>query len=218
RREMAAHQALLSAPPGDHSGYAAFLQRGRGAEKAIGEICPGYAHLEAETFAEMQALAPGAKFLFVMREPVARLWSGLRWNNAAKIADGTLGRDDLIAMFRSALGDRSRHAWRASDYARTLEALEAAVPADRIRLMFYETLFEQESMDGVFDFLGVARRPVDASARVNESAQAPMTLPPAVAAEAAEALRPVRDAVAARLGDGALPDAWRKRFAPLETA
>lgn len=183
----------------DHASYAQVLFSGRGAEAVVGEITPAYALLGPETFAEMAALGRDVRFVFVMRDPVARLISGL----SMAAGRGAGGIEALLA--RALDGDPGQDLAR-SRYEATLAALDAAVAPERAGLFFYETLFEQGEVDRLTDFLGVGRWPAEVDRRVLAGAAAEVSEAGLRAAEAA--LAPTYAALRARFGDG-LPAAWR---------
>ena len=155
------YQALASGGQPPHSEYADLLLEGWDkSQKAVGEITPAYALLEQQSFADMAALSPNARFFFIMRDPMDRLKSAIRFT-----IKGTMGRPateaEFNAVLKQALEHDAGHFFDRSEYLATIDRLEAAVPRDRIAYFFYETLFDQAEVDRLTDFLGIGRRAAD---------------------------------------------------------
>jgi hypothetical protein len=121
----------------DISSYVAFMRRQAGDAAAFGEITPSYALLPAEAYAEMDRVFQGARFIFIMRDPVDRLWSHVRYM-AKRRAPRGVEASDLNLSFCRALQTPS-YVLRSS-YRHTVAALESVIPAERILYLFYETL------------------------------------------------------------------------------
>jgi hypothetical protein len=186
-----------------------FVGLARPETRLFADITPAYAVIGAEGFAFMRKLlaAQGmrVKILFVMRDPVERLWSHMRFLPQLRPATDPL-RDwadllcDPVTMARS-------------DYRRTIEDLERVFPTEEILCLFYETLFDGGYAD-LCDALGLGlgRQDPSQGARYNET-QLKADLPPA----GAQAFRRALDAqymfCAERFGSN-LPEAWRNRTAP----
>ena len=205
--EMQLQARMLDAPPARHGRYADLLFHGHRGEPALGEISPNYALLDSSTFAEMAALSEGTRFFYILRDPVARTLSGLRM----ALDHGWLrdGAGTLDAAIGAALEDpEGDFAIRSSRYDTAVARLEAVVPRERIHMMFYETLFDQATIDGLTDFLGVGRHPAQTERRVlrgRKTRERP-------SAERIAALRatlaPVYEFAAERFGE-AVPPGWR---------
>lgn len=206
-----AHAAIYDGPdsgPEAHLAYARLLLHGwRGQPLAV-DSTPAYGVLDAETFREMAALHPESRFVFVMREPVARLWSGLRHRLRHDLKLGRLAPEDLLAVFERTLDSPASLDFRRSDYRHTIEALDAAVPAERVLYLFYEDLFTPEVMARLAAFLGIRPIRADFGCRVNAGRALPVRPDGALLAKARARFRPVLEYVGARFG-GDLPAAWR---------
>jgi hypothetical protein len=131
----------------DTNSYVAYLKRHGSGAAAFGEITPAYALLPDAAFAEMDRLLPGACFIFIMRDPVDRLWSQVRYRTLHflrrdKVKPGTDRADPNLELRR--LLRRPRLNLR-SGYQQTIESLEAVIPADRILYLFYETMTSPET-------------------------------------------------------------------------
>ncbi|MCB1360429.1 MAG: sulfotransferase [Rhodobacteraceae bacterium] len=203
-------QATCEAPDPDHAGYLSVVATGRLAPGKVAlDFTPEYALVPDAVFQQMAAL-PGARLIFLMREPVARFWSAVRMRAAKMVEQGedfeTCARGVLDEML--AQGNTGAHL--RSDYVTTLDKLQRLVPIEQRLVLFFEDLFVQETVDAVCAFLGIAPRAIDAAQPRNEGQRAEMR-PDQVAALTA-LLRPQYEMVNQLCG-GNLPQAWHARFA-----
>jgi hypothetical protein len=133
----------------DHGGdYCALFERQRA--QHLGDITPAYAILDREVVRHVQATVPSdCRILFTMRDPVDRLWSGLRmYCKRRNIPMGTMSPERLDSLSRL-----PEHALR-SDYVRTLENWSSF--GDRLGLFFYEDMCNEPAafLRQVLAFLG----------------------------------------------------------------
>ncbi len=130
--------------------YRELFEQFRGDARAWGEITPNYSTLGPAGFARILEDQPDASFLFVLRNPVDRYWSHLRF----RTHQGSPIDPELD--FAGKLGDP--HFYDRTDYVATLEALDGLVEPDRLLVLFYEDLFSPrgpEQVRRITDFLGV---------------------------------------------------------------
>lgn len=139
--------------------YKNLLQSGRRDCRAFGDISPKYSLLDRAAFSEMAALHPKTKFVFIMRDPIDRIWSQIRMGLVRHKQDVP---ETAEILRRCAL---PAHAGR-TDYARLMAELEAAVPSEDILYLFYETLFSDASISRLCDHLGIVFLPGDYGNRV----------------------------------------------------
>ncbi len=210
---------IFTAEPGRHGKYLSYLTEGRGpGQPVVCDITPAYCTLTAETYAEMAGLGD-TRFLFLMRDPVGRLWSQIRMAIGARgfssdPADPTArARFDAACRARSeelvGIFGRTGPVGRA-DYLRTLRELEWAVPADRILTLFHERRFSQQTADRICAFLGLPPHPIPADDRPEGGD--PDDVPEEIEALLYPILEDQYRGIAARFGDP-LPDRWRARMA-----
>jgi hypothetical protein len=213
RAEILAYERLLTGDPFDHAGYTAYLAAGRRGQAVVGDITPRYAMLGAESFAEIAALHPDVRFLYLLRDPVDRLWSGVRHRHRGLMKGGRIDGAGLDRAFAAALSDPWHPDRRHSDYAATLAPLESVVPPERILCLFFETMFEPGGLAPLAAHLGIG--PIDQRPEetVNAGVATTHRLSPGLRAEARTVLAPVYDAMEARFGDR-LPARWRARTTP----
>lgn len=202
-------QEICATPDANHQSYVDLMTDGLQPGQVALDITPSYAVLDADSFQQMAALGD-TRFLFIMREPVARLWSAVRMRVAKKV--------DAPEAFEAACRERldlllvtsSDKEFARADYAGTLARLEQAVPAAHRLVLFCEDLFTQHAADRICDFLEIERRPLGDLGVVNEGMQARMR--PDQETTLAARLRPQYETICAELKDE-VPQAWHARFA-----
>jgi len=116
-----------------------------------GEITPAYSILNAPDVERIRRLLPQLKIIFLLRDPIERAWSQVRF-------DWSRGAFDSISDFASIKShiDSPTQMLR-SDYLRTLEVWEANFPREQIFIGFYDdiTLQPARLLADVLNFLGV---------------------------------------------------------------
>lgn len=215
---MQLHMCTDEAP--SYNGYLAYLLQGYRNQKVICDITPAYGVLNTIIYKEMQRVAP-AKFLFLMRDPVDRLWSQVRMGVAAR-AKAPEDPADFEAACLAWVRERHRtdkiENIHRADYARTLEKLENALPVEtrdtQLLTLFFEDLFCQASADRICAFLGIA--PVTAAPDKVANPGRPLRLPEEAEARLYDGLRAQYAFAETRFGRAGLPAVWRDRMARLE--
>lgn len=195
-----------------HQAYLAFLTEGRKRARVVADISPQYATLDRKAFAQMVALGPEVRLVYLLRDPVDRAWSDTRmWvsRRAQRFGqDGGVAR--MYEVFDTLLDGGRTDISVNGDYARTLEELEAVVPPAQLHLSFYEELFGDRELERLAQFLGIRRIKADARKRVH--AGEPMPLDEGRRARAATVFAPQYRAVARRM-ERPLPRRWQENFA-----
>lgn len=146
--------SIYTGDAGDHGPYLAYLLESYQNQKVICDITPAYAILDRATFGEMGRIG-SAKFMFILRDPIDRMWSQIRM--AVKMANTLPENFQEVCETRARqLIDSNRLAKiERADYQRTITELEAAIPADQIQYLFYETLFQTDTMANICRFLDI---------------------------------------------------------------
>ncbi|MEM9476346.1 MAG: sulfotransferase [Pseudomonadota bacterium] len=152
-----AYLALLQRGQEDVAGYLAYLARGRGRAQVVGDATPAYGLLPVERLRAMARMAADVRFVYLMRDPVERLWSHVRMMAVRRSEDGAISRDRAERILKRTLRGEERQIVMRSDYRGALERLTAAVDPARLFTAFYEDLFEGPGYARLCDFLGIAR-------------------------------------------------------------
>ena len=131
--------------------YVSLFEPGGG--KVKGEITPAYSTLGREEVARAHSLAPDAKLIFMMRNPIERAWS------QAVMHTYKSGEKDLSSVGHGRLRrnfDSEGSRWR-TNYLRTLENWGEHYPEEQIFVGFLEDVYfyPEELLCGVGEFLGV---------------------------------------------------------------
>ena len=192
---------------GTDAAYLDFMRSRSGGRKVMADITPAYGLLSLERLKAMQAMGE-SRFIYLMRDPVSRLWSHVRMNAVRKLRK--TGKGDIQHECRSILDNvlsgKLPRLQARSDYASVLKKLLMLEPA-RVLIAFYEDLFTNKTVQRICDFLEIAMKPADFATRVNEG-RATIPLAAADRARAAQYLKPQYAAVQAQMGR--LPEAWKQ--------
>lgn len=172
------------------------------------DITPSYALLPAGRLKEISEMSQDVRFLYLMRDPVSRLWSNIRMaaNNMAEHEESR-ARLASSLLNRVLSGDETSSAKR-SDYASAIDKFSSVIPRKNLMIMFYEDLMSQAGFDNLCSFLGIAPVSPDFTKRIHGGIDLKMTL------EQTELLRKhLTDQYAFALSQfGELPDAWQRNM------
>ncbi|WP_299523649.1 sulfotransferase [Winogradskyella sp.] len=103
-----------------------------------GEITPSYSMLSEEDISRMFAMAPDAKLIFMLRNPVDRAWSHFR-HTKKRIKGFSLDsiEENEIITFMQNEGQELR-----SDYARTIKNFTSVFPKEQLLICFYDAIID----------------------------------------------------------------------------
>lgn len=204
------YAAIYRSAPHDHAPYLSYLGAGRSDARLVGDITPSYALLSRDVFAEMLASAPDVRFVFIMRDPVARLWSGVQQHYKPERAQGLVTDQDLDRRFEAICAVPADPNFLRSDYPGTMAELEAAVPSERIHYAFFETLVDPDRGEvergRLAEFLGVPASWLNPRNKVHSTRNA-HRISPESRAMARQSMAGIYAALHGRFGDR-LPEAW----------
>ena len=188
----------------DEAAYLAYLADTRGTARVVGEITPAYGLLPAQRLAHMARLSRDVRMVYLMRDPVDRLWSHVRMIARRRSEDAAAAAALADVILDRVLSGREDHIALRGDYRGVIEKLAEAVDPARTFVCTCEDLFEGGALEALCDFLGIAPLPADRLAPAHRGIAARMR--PDQRARAADFLRPQYDFVADRIGR--LPPAW----------
>lgn len=134
----------------DNGWYASLFEPGKG--KVTGEMTPDYAVVGEEGVARVHELIPGAKIVFMMRNPVERPWSVT--NMGLRIRGRSMEDISTKNLLRQL---ESRRVRRMTDYLRTLDVWSSFYPEEQIFVGFLEDVhfFPMETLSNLYRFLGL---------------------------------------------------------------
>jgi hypothetical protein len=151
-----------------------------GSEKVVGEITPAYSTIEPEMIARVYEKMPGARIIFLMRNPIERAWSQLtmRFERSKRRDVETVTERELQRNFE---GEGSQH---RTNYLRTLENWGSLFPREQTFVGFLEDIHfhPEQLLAGVYGFLGVDAtfKPPGVGERVHARSAGRMLSGPAV--------------------------------------
>ncbi len=190
----------------DSAAYLRYLETGAGGASVVGEMTPAYALLPEERLGRLARLAPDVRILYLVREPVDRLWSHIRMIAARRDGRGRVTAQRCDRILTRVINGQEDQIARRSDYATALAKLVAAVPARRLLIEVFEDMISGEAFARICDFLGIAR--VEANLVPVHEGQ-PLDMTRAQRDAAAAWLAPQYDATVEALGG--MPNAWGRK-------
>lgn len=182
---------------GDERAYLGYLNAGAEG-RMVADMTPAYALLSEDRLRRMTRIAPDVRFLYLVRDPVERVWSHVRMIAAGRAAkDGNHEGRAAHVLSRVLRGKESEIEARG-DYATAIAKLARAVDPRRLMVAVTEEMFTAAGLSRIMAFLGLATPDTDFSRRIHESAAG--ELPAEARAEARAWLSAQYDFVADWLG------------------
>ncbi len=201
--DRAAWMDVLERGEEDIGAYVDYLHGGAGDANVVGEMTPAYALLPETRLAAMAGMAPDVRFLYLLRDPVERLWSHVRMIAARRDEQGQVTERRSARILRRTFSGAESQIVKRSDYAGALARLTAAVAPAKLLIEVFEEVVRGDGLARICDFLGIARMPPD-PAPVHEGQALTMTDKQRRAA--LDWLAPQYDAAHRVLGR--MPEAW----------
>jgi len=199
-----------AAPEAAGKAWLAYLLAGAEGRRLVADITPAYGLLAQERLARIAALAPEVRFVFLMRDPLERLWSHVRMHARRNCPPhNTVPRKSRNIMRRILMRGQERHITARGDYAGTVSRLRAAVPPERLHIGFTEEVLTEAGLRALCDFLGIPYRPADTGQRVHRGVA--LDMDDETREMAARYLAPQYDFVAKTFGR--LPAGWQANMA-----
>lgn len=209
------HIAIFSGAQDGSDGlnpYISYLLHGHKSERIICDITPSYSMLSAEKYADMASIK-GSKFLFIMRDPVSRLWSQVRMAIRLKFEheniefNAKLYEKACYEQVNKILTSKSQELILRSDYLRTINALESVVNREDILYLFFEDLFKPEALEQLSTFLNISPFKLQPDRPMNEGVS--LILNPKIEKKLRQRLAPQYEILPEKL-NMQLPEKWRK--------
>ncbi|MEM9537144.1 MAG: sulfotransferase [Cyanobacteria bacterium P01_A01_bin.3] len=157
----------------DEDWYRSLFSHAR-ADQLCGEVTPAYSMLTREDIARIAALNPDMKLIFMMRNPIERAWSAVRFDIDRQHTNVDINSSDAIIDLLRQPGMALR-----GDYERTIALYSEFFDPSQILVGFYDAVSQNPLglFSGITDFLGI--EPFDSAAidnqtRVNTSPPRPI--------------------------------------------
>lgn len=191
----------------DLDAYRAFLLDGRGDKALVGDITPAYGLLPEDRLSLMKTVGADVRVVYLMRDPVARLWSHVRMI-AHRVAPQRFADEARALLARIVTGDLTGEGAGIAargDYAAILPRLKRVFDPSRLLVLFTEEMLTLPGLARLSAFLGIRTVGADLDRRVHEGVSLSMNDDERRAARVW--LRPQYDYVSGQYSS--LPAAWR---------
>lgn len=157
RVEALADCIALFRTPSD-AAYLDYLMRGYSGHAVVGDVTPAYGLLSVARLREMAGLG-ASRFVYILRDPVARLWSHVRMIAKRRDPEDAMTADRAGWILQRTIKGGEEHIAARSDYRGAIERLSAAVPSAQRLFVFFEDLFTGPAAQEICQFLGIAPHP-----------------------------------------------------------
>lgn len=137
--------------------------------QVCGEISPSYSILEPRDIERIRAVNPEMRLIFMMRDPIDRAWSGLRYSaSRSKAEKPAKSTEAMIARLETPL------MLLRGDYERTLDHYLSVFDSSQILVCFYDAISRDPDglIRSITSFLGIrdfADDTLDSKTPVNAS-------------------------------------------------
>ncbi len=211
--QIASLRDLIAVLSGDRTGdraYLAWMLQGRTDEPLIADLTPSYALLSETEYARMLELDLDALVIYLVRDPVARLWSQVRMQVMRREGDADKFErrcNNLLA--RVLKGETDPGIAARGDYAGVIPKLRRVVPDKRLLIAYAETMFTASGWADICGFLGITATDVIVERTVLKGD--PAEIDPDLEAQSVVFLREQYDFMARNMGP--LPLAWQSNLA-----
>lgn len=209
RRDHEAWLGVIGKRQADLAAYKTYLTDGLGQKRLVADVTPAYALLPVARLHQMAGIATDVRFLYLLRDPVARLWSQARMIARRAVGDVAEFPARATAEMRALLDRIAAGTREREDYAGIITRLRAAVAPERLMLMLQDEMLTRPGLARLCAFLGIRVAPADFDKRVLEGASLPLAED--LRARAQGLLRPQYEFVARLFPD--LPESWRRNMA-----
>lgn len=173
--EMKALIATLEGDRRDDSAYAAWLMDGRDGAKVVADITPNYATLSDDDLARMRDLSPNTKFLYLIRDPLDRLWSHIRMQARRQRQEHEVyAKKSNNILYRILNRGHETHILERGDYPKIIRKLRRVIPEGRLLIQFAEDLFTPQGLGRLCAFLGIKQVKPIAARPANEGPEVAM--------------------------------------------
>ncbi|MDA9979874.1 sulfotransferase [Yoonia sp.] len=159
----------------DDVAYFDWLLTGRSDARLVGDLTPNYATLSDDAIARMRDAQPASKFIFLIRDPLDRLWSHIRMQaRRQRQAHEVYEKKSNNILFRMLNRGQETHILERGDYPKIIRKLRRLIPEGRLLIQFTEDLFTPQGLARVCEFLGIRAAKSDVQQPVHEGPEVVM--------------------------------------------
>lgn len=209
--DLAEWRLVLERRATDLDAYRGFVTKGAEGARLVGDVTPAYALMPVERLRALLQVAADTRVLYLIRDPLARLWSHVRMIAARTAAASGFERaaHDLVGRITSGdLSGEGQGIVDRGDYAAIIPKLETVFAGKKLMVQFQEELMTPAGVSRLSDFLGITPASAALEKRVHEGRA--LALDEGMKARALVWLRPQYDFVASRFP--VLPEAWSRNM------
>ena len=190
--------------------YRDYLYAGAQDAKLVGDLTPAYALLDEQRLAQIMAMAEDVKIVFLMRDPIDRLWSHARMiaKRTTNTPDGFVQKSRAVLKSVTCEGGDLQLSARG-DYPAIVAKLKNAVPKDKLYFEYFERLLTDDGIRDLCNFLGISYVPANTDKKVHEGKS--LEMDDEMRGWAAEFTAPHYAFVKETFG--ALPERWQANMA-----
>ena len=190
--------------------YIDYLHSGIDGQRLVGDMTPGYSLLDENMYRQMEQASPNTRFVFLMRDPVERLWSHVRMQAKRFLQPGEeveikAGR----ILNRTMNKGQETHIPARGDYRGTVQRLRAALPPGKLLVEYAENLLTEAGLKRLCAFLGLPMQAAETQERVHEGIK--ISLDDEQRSQTARFLEHQYEWAAQNVGP--LPEAWQNNLA-----
>lgn len=153
--DMQACNTLLAEGACDLAAYRNYLTEGISTQRVVADITPSYALLPVAGLRRIAAAAADVRILYLLRDPVARLWSHVRMLAAREAQPGQDVAALATARLDRALAGDDLYFGGRGDYRACLERMRGVFVPRRFLTMFTEDLLTLPGLARLWGFLGI---------------------------------------------------------------
>ncbi len=189
----------------DVPAYLDYLHSGAREGQVVADMTPAYALLPEDRLRRMGQMADDVRFLYLLRDPIQRLWSHVRMIAVRRDPEGRVTRQRCARILQRVISGQEDQIAQRSDYAGTLSRLALAVPGPQVLVEAFEDMVQGEGLQRLCRFLGIAPMAPDAEP---VHAGQPLDMTRDQRRAAADWLAPQYDAAEQALGR--MPSGWTR--------
>ena len=140
----------------DDTAYLAWLMNGRSDSVVVADMTPNYATLPDEMLTRMLNITPTTKFIYLIRDPLDRLWSHIRMQaRRQRQAHEVYEKKSNNILYRILNRGQEAHILERGDYPKIIRKLRRVIPEGQLLVQFAEDLFTPQGVAKVCAFLGI---------------------------------------------------------------
>lgn len=197
--------AVLQKGDEDLDAYRGYLKGGLGADhKIVADVTPAYSLLSAERLRKMSKVFPDTRFVYMLRDPIERLWSHVRMIAGRRDKNGLVTKERAGKILARAIEGGEVEIVNRGDYRAAMDKLKEGVAPEKYMVCFYEEVFDGDALPQICQFLGIDT--IDGARERRVHAGQPLEMTDEQRAEAYAFLQPQYEHIAYRMGR--TPTSW----------